>query len=236
MQLTPSLPWEVAGRLVTAAGRKAETHTILRENVATLLTQFKPDFVESLQQLPQDKLMEGLNGSYANGPVHMALKLSRDIRQKPYDDESVLKRLNSLDQEFKEGVAAVLAGNPDYPCKFYVTGSLERGRFGAESDLDVACEASSAWIQAQPWNASQKDVSFIYLPRENPDLLKAFLPARQVTPEQVQQTDFLLSLYREGVERKGYKLEGGHLVPHSPTILREIEISHHPMWSATQMV
>jgi hypothetical protein len=239
VNISTTTPWEVAGRLVRVTGRQPETHTVLQENVATLLTQLKPDFVDQLQALSDEKLMDGLNGSYANGPVHMALKLSRDIRQKPYSDEQVMQRLEHLDREFKTASAAVIEGSPGFPCKFYVCGSLLKGRFGAESDLDVLCQASPNWVRAQPWDAAQRDVSFQYIDmpkaEDREKFVQAFAPVLEVSASDIQQPGFVASLYAQSLERKGYRLEDGHLQAQSPTIVREVETppeaARHIMWS-----
>ena len=239
MNIAKTAPWNVASRLLQVAGRQPDSHTILQENVATLLTQFKPEFVDSLQALPDEKLMDGLNGSYANGPLHMALKLSRDIRQKPYTDEQVMARLERLDAELKTASAEVIAGSPGFPCKFYVCGSLLKGRFGGESDIDLLCAAGADWIKAQPWDAGHREVSFQYIdmPRQEDrdKFVQAFAPVREVSAADIQKPGFLASLYAESMERKGYTLEQGHLKAQSPTIVREIETppeaARHIMWS-----
>ncbi len=230
-----NIQWKVAGRLLEAKGRKPEEHTILRENVTHLLTQFKPEYVESLDALPTDKMEQALNGSYANGPVHLAQKLSRDLRQRPYTDEEVFKRLDELDAALKAETARILENSKPYPCKFYIAGSLEKGRFGARSDVDVLCQASPELMKANKWNALHSDLGFQYMDVEEPQMMvDAFAPTREVTPEEINQPGFLRSLFVESMERKGYAVEDGHLVPQGP-IQREVEVppeaSKHIMWT-----
>ena len=230
-----NLQWRVAGRLLEAKGCKPEEHTILQENVTHLLTQFETDYVESLDELPTDKMLRALNGSYAKGPVHLALKLSRDIRQDPYTDEDVFERLEELDAELKTETARVIEGSKPFPCKFYIAGSLEKGRFGARSDVDVLCQAGPEWMKANKWNALHSDIGFQYLDVDEPQkVVDAFAPTREVTPEEINEPGFLRSLFVEGMERKGYRVEDGHLVAEGP-IERQVEVppeaSKHIMWS-----
>ncbi|MGE0492364.1 MAG: hypothetical protein AB7S38_24335 [Vulcanimicrobiota bacterium] len=226
---------KVAGRLLEAAGRRGPNYTILRENVTHLLTQFKPDFVESLDSLPRESLLEGLNGAFANGPHHLVPKLWRDIRHRPYTDQEVLDRLEVLDAQLKQEAAAIVQASHPYPCKFYLAGSLERGRFGARSDLDVLCQASPEIMKANRWKGSHDDVSFQYMDTDQPQLMvEAFAPTREVTLAEIQRPGFLLSHYCEGIERKGLSLEDGHLVADGPThrpVETPPEAAKHIMWT-----
>ena len=238
--LHPS-PWDMAGRLLKAARRDEQNHTILKENVATLLTQCKPEFLDSLEKLPDDKVIDGLNGIYANCPIHLAQKMSRDLRQKPYDDAAVFSHLEALDGELKSTVASVIEGSQSYPCKFYVCGSLNRGRFGAHSDVDVLCEASPEWMseQRKKWSVGEENISVQYIdmkePADRQDFMNAFSPVREITVAEIQSPGFLTSLYRDSLERKGYAIEGGHLKANALAILRDIETppeaSKRIMWS-----
>lgn len=227
----------VAQRLVRVIGKDPSTHTILQENVSTLLNNFKPEFLDGLDRLADDRVVDGLNQVYANGPVHLALKVSRDLRQKPYDDTAVSQRLEFLDAQVKKESREIVEGSAQTPCKFYVVGSILKGRFGAQSDLDLLCEASPAWMSSKKTFTSSEDVSIQYIDMtkesDKQHFIGAFAPAREVTLDEIQSPGFLQGLYRESVEKKGLKLENGHLVAQGE-VKREVETppadSQYVMW------
>jgi len=205
MKTLPQVPAQperaarVAARLLQVAGCSPETHTILQDNVATLLHHFEDSYVASLEQLPAEKLMDGLNGTYANGPLHLALKLSRDIRQKPYSDEAVAARLEHLEGQLHNKMKQILEENPSYPCRFHVVGSLVKGRFGAHSDLDLLVEASPGWMASERRRfAPEEEVSVQVV--DHPEVLAAFAPSREITS---WSPGLLRQLFKEGRTRKG---------------------------------
>lgn len=214
-----------ARSLLQAAGREPARHTILEENLATLLEHFQPDFVSALEEVPAASRLEALNGSYGNGPVHMALKISREIRQKPYTDQQVMARLDELEKAAAQTMREVLEGNAGYPCRFYVTGSLLKGRFGANSDLDLLVAASPEWMQQNAWTVGMReDVSIQCLqgtPEQQLAKVATFGKTLAVTPEQLGQPGFLHGLFVQACQAKGLALEQGHLVQVAPAILRE---------------
>ncbi|MCA9777305.1 MAG: hypothetical protein KC800_11330 [Candidatus Eremiobacteraeota bacterium] len=224
----------VARRLLGVAGKDPADHTILEENVTHLLCQLKEDYVRSLEALPQDKLMHGLNQVYANGPPHLGLKISRDIRQQPYSDAEVLARVEDLDGQFKTTAREIVDGNGSYPCRFFVAGSIEKGRFGARSDLDILCKAAPEWIKANRWEHSHADVSIQYLETDEVEkAVAAFAPTREVTLDDINQPNFLMNIYEDGVRKKGLALEDGHLVRVGEVVCREESVpdaARHVTW------
>ena len=230
----PDLQSRVARRLLEAAGREPAEHTVLEENVTHLLTQLKEEYVESLETMPPEKLMHGLNQVYANGPPHLGLKISRDIRQKPYTDAEVMDRIEELDGELKSTAQQIVEGNGDYPCRFFLAGSMEKGRFGARSDLDILCKAAPEWIKANRWEHAHADVSIQYLETEEVEkAVAAFAPTREVSLDDIQKQGFLMEVYRDGLHRKGLALEDGHLVQVADTVVREEtvpEAAKHVTW------
>jgi len=211
--------WRVAGRLLQAARRDEAEHTILRENLAIHLGKLEPDYVAGLEQLPLDKVIDSLNGSYAHcyGKVDVPLKISRDIRQKPYTDQQVMQRLDELEGKLKDEVQRVMDQSKPYPCRFFTCGSIEKGRFGAASDIDLLVEASPEWMKENRFKLQHDDVSFQLIDMQSPadksDFIAAFSPTREVTPEEISQPGFLRKLYQQGVEKRGYTLDAGHLRP-----------------------
>lgn len=234
--------WALSGKLLTVIGRPAANHTMLRENVATYLTQLKPGFLAELEEVPEDKLVSKVTCAYSQGPVDMVQKLSRDVAQKPYDDAAVLQRLRALETELKEKVGQTIQGSSPYPCQFFLAGSLLKGRFGANSDLDVLCQASPEW-SSRHFSHAFDPVSVQYLrPMEGEEQarhLASFGAVRAVQPSELETPGLLLRLYQEGIEKRGYRLEEGHLRAASPTILREVEVAPTDgsiNWSAPSMM
>lgn len=227
-----------ARSLLQAAGREPGQHTILQENLTDLLSHFKPDFVTGLEDVPAESRLESLNGSYANGPLHMALKISREIRQKPYSDEAALARLDELETAVQSTTAQVLEGNTGFPCRFYVCGSLLKGRFGANSDLDLLVAASPEWMQKNLWEVGRReDVSIQCLqgsPEQQATRVASFGKTLEVTPEQLCQRGFLHQLWNRSLQEKGFELHDGHLTQVAPTITREPEVDHK--WGIGGMV
>lgn len=227
MQVTSRNPATAAASLLRAAGREPAQHTILAENLTTMLSHFKPEFVDSLEDVPSKSRLEALNGSYANGPLHLAVKISREIRQKPYSDDEVLARLEHLEKQVQLTTAEVLQGNPAFPCRFFVAGSLLKGRFGANSDLDLLVEASPAWMHKNAWNVGMReDVSIQCLQgnrSQQDDKVTTFGKTLPVNPEQLTQPGFLRNLFEQAYAEKGLNLRDGHLVQAAPTILRQLE-------------
>lgn len=227
-----------ARSLLQAAGREPGRHTILEENLTDLLSHFGSDFVSSLPDAPAERRLEALNGSYANGPMHMALKISREIRQKPYSDDAVPARLAELEKAVQSTTSQVLEGNQNYPCRFYVCGSLLKGRFGANSDLDLLVAASPEWMNKNSWEVGHReDVSIQCLqgnPEEQAAKVASFGKTLEVTPEQLVQPGFLHGLWTGSLREKGFQLRDGHLRQVAPAIVREQEVDHR--WGMGGMV
>ena len=234
--------WALSGKLLTVIGRSKANHTMLRENVATYLTQLKPGFLVELEEVPEDKLVSKVTCAYSQGSVDMVQKLSRDLAQKPYEDAAVLQRLQALETELKDKVSQTIQGSASYPCQFFLAGSLLKGRFGANSDLDVLCQASPEWSKSHFRHAFDP-VSVQYLrPMEGEEQarhLASFGAVRPLQPSELESPGLLTRLYQEGIERRGYRLEDGHLRAASPTILREVEVAPTDgsiNWSAPSMM
>lgn len=226
MLISARTPATAARSLLMAAGRNPSEHTILEENLTTMLGHFKTDFVGGLEDVPPEKRLEALNGCYANGPINLALKISREIRQQPYTDPEVHQRLDHLEETVRGTTRRLLEENSGFPCRIYVAGSLLKGRFGANSDLDLLVAASPEWMAKNFWEVGmQHDVSIQCLQgdaQQQADKIESFGKTLEVSPEQLCEPGFLHGLFRQGHEAKGFTLEDGHLVATGP-IRRELE-------------
>jgi predicted nucleotidyltransferase len=215
-----------ARSLLAAAGREPAQHTILQENLATILDHFDSEFVQGLEDVPHQNRLAALVGCYGKGPLTLATKISREIRMNPYDDAAVHQRLEHLEKTVQSTTQRVLEENSGFPCRLFVTGSLVKGRFGANSDLDLLVEAAPEWMRKNSWEVGmQSDVSIQCLQgtaEQQAAKVEGFGKTLEVSPEQLCQPGFLHGLFRDGHAAKGLTLQDGGLVAAGP-VLRERE-------------
>ena len=102
-----------------------------------------------------------------------------------------------------------------------MAGSLVKGRFGANSDLDLLVEAAPEWMRKNSWEVGmQKDVSIQCLqgsPEQQATRVEGFGKTLAVTPEQLCQPGFLQGLFADSHATKGLRLQEGALVADGPT-------------------
>lgn len=232
-------PWELSTKLLNHQGRNLIQHSVLRENLATYLTQLKPEFLDKLQSQSPDLWEQRLiTEGYSNGPMEMIQKISRDLVQKPYNDQAVQQRLEILETELKDKLKSILQGNQGYPSRVYIAGSLLKGRFGANSDLDLLCETSPQWSKAHYTHAFD-DVSIQYFQPQDSQArelhLASFTPTLEIDPHNPPS---LKAIYSQALKARGYLVDQGHLQAQGP-IVREVEIppsNGSINWSAPMMV
>ncbi|MBN9417021.1 MAG: hypothetical protein J0I12_16360 [Candidatus Eremiobacteraeota bacterium] len=226
MNVTSRSAGSAARSLLAAAGREPARHTILQENLTTILSHFDAEFVHGLEDVPAEKRLEALVGCYGKGPLTLATKISREIRMDPYDDAAVHQRLEHLEAAVQSTTRRVLEENSSFPCRFFVAGSLVKGRFGANSDLDLLVEAAPEWMRKNSWEVGmQKDVSIQCLqgsPEQQATRVEGFGKTLAVTPEQLCQPGFLQGLFADSHATKGLRLQEGALVADGP-VRRELE-------------
>lgn len=210
-----------ASRLMTASQLPAEEHTLLRENLATYLHHLKPDFVEELSEA-RDPIFT-LKRGYANGDMRWTRKAFRDL-EKPYTDTEVFQRVEELNQGF---AALVREQSPAIPTRYFVTGSLLKGRFGAHSDLDLVVETTDTTQRDRHGSVSAQVV------KEGEPRAKAFGRYQEIESESPD----LLQLFKEGYHSKGYRFEGRSLVAEEPIERTREEVPSSGMiWNACDMI
>ena len=133
--------WSLAGRLLDAHDVPREQHLLLRENLATYLSQVMPaDDARSLDRssanvTAQELLQDLASSRWAS--ERWTAKIERDLHA-PYTDQEVVTHLADLDRQLAESCERILASaTAPFPLRLYVAGSLAKGRFGARSDADV---------------------------------------------------------------------------------------------------
>ncbi len=153
---------------MSEGGIPLDGHHLLRENVASCLIQ------EAAQ--PAERWTS---------------KVQRDLEH-PYTDQEVFEKVDRLDAD-----ARVLLKHVNQRGATYVGGSLVKGRFGANSDLDLVVEGH--------------DVTGLALTGEYfVNVLKSFdLKAVWETNQPLK------AIYRQALEEKGYHLSGQVVSPPS---------------------
>jgi polyhydroxyalkanoate synthesis regulator phasin len=201
-----------AQKLLKALDLSEKNHVIFRENIATYIAQLKDDFVERLQKEDGQQLVQSLTHAFPYGDMRWGKKLQRDI-EKPYSDEEVFSHLETVQKELKQKLEQAKALNPTpFPAKIYVTGSLVKGRFGANSDLDLLADAGDSRI-VQPKESFQDQVHIQYLAGGQSHWREAFLNAFgekvEISLEDIlADKPVLQNIYRQVLAQKGYCFDG----------------------------
>ncbi|MCA9795317.1 MAG: hypothetical protein KC910_26090 [Candidatus Eremiobacteraeota bacterium] len=199
-----------AGRLAEASKIPVEGHLLLRENVATCLHQLKDEFVERLADSSEPLFT--MRGGFSAGDMRWTHKVFREL-EKPYSDAQVFERVGELQGKAEAVVAELMSRHQPYPCTFFITGSLLKGRFGANSDLDLVCGT-----EKPQGSEPHGDVS-VQLTNDGESRARAFGAYQQVKAGQLN----LLEHFTHGLESKGYRIEGKTVVA-PETVVREQEV------------
>jgi predicted nucleotidyltransferase len=175
---------EASRRLLQDRGLDSSDYTVLQGNVSHHVQELSPDLVRQLAS--QGWSFEGVKADkHEQRPLE---KLQRDLAQ-PYTDAQVEQRLEVLQTEIQSTLRDFIAHNHgEYPKQVWVVGSLVKGKFGANSDVDVVfSEAPAQWKPL----GDQSNVQSIYLDsdlRETPDDQLAFYgPNVAVDPQALLQ-------------------------------------------------
>ncbi len=236
--LPPSRPllrqdplYQCADQLMSSRGIPQEDHLILRENLASCLSQLDPVVLTDAQKLQQS----------IGEQSRWGIKLHRELEQ-PYNDQQVFARLDDLEAKCKQLAECT------YPVgKWYVSGSIPKGRFGANSDVDLTCDAAFRPGQIEKinqlpgWEASEfrpdfqsgdpqlihgsahlgQDVSAVVV--TGPLVERKLSEYDSVVPLEVQtvesQHGFLADMFVQGLQRKGYAIsqQDGRVQVQAPT-------------------
>ncbi|MBI3925981.1 MAG: hypothetical protein HY319_10610 [Armatimonadetes bacterium] len=231
--------YRAAEGLMASRDIRLEDHVLLRENIASCLSQMGPEVLEDPDRLKQ---------AVATDP-RWGYKVARDL-EKPYTDQQVFEKLDDLESRCRE-----LALH-SYPSRtWHVSGSIPKGRFGANSDADLTCdggfrpgqlelldslpawEASAFRVEFQSGDPevihgsaqSGHDVSAVFvtgglLERKLSEYDAAVpLEIRQLE----QQHGFLADVYQQALQSKGYAVKrdpAGKVQVTSPEVAPE-----HPL-------
>lgn len=132
-----SLHTHATNTLLQGIGKNRADHSVLRENL---------EHYNSQLESPISDLWETADMAAERKPEDMRWiqKIHRDVSQ-PYSDSDVAQHLGQLDSELVDLVrvgrlAPSACKGSKFPSKMYVAGGVGKGRFGANSDLDVLGE------------------------------------------------------------------------------------------------
>lgn len=143
-----STHYQAASSLLASKGLTGSQHTVLRENLAHYNAQLSDPIFDEMELMALDRTAE---------ESRWTGKLQRDLN-KPYTDAQVGQQLEKLDQDLK---TLLQVGGTPFPRTLYVTGSVTKGRFGGNSDLDVLgegllSEKGAGYLAALPgWKVSR---------------------------------------------------------------------------------
>lgn len=194
-------------------------------------------------------LRENLASSLAQGPGdRWTKKIERDL-ENPYSDREVFAHLHKL-----EALSLQLA--PFSTGTWHVFGSIPKGRFGANSDLDVNCEGGLApenieALKALPgWKVNvfppicQSDPRQLNsaVESEGLEVTASFQHGQQLN-ERLSRFDgqvairpepgYLTELYTQALHRKGYQVEHDPLRVVPPT--QPVEPAAEMTWNLAGM-
>jgi predicted nucleotidyltransferase len=194
-------PDRIATRITSSLRLPPESHKLLQENLACYVTHLKPEFQDRLERTSDDELLTTLRQGYAHGEQRWTEKLLRDVAR-PYSDEQVQARFELLEARFsEEGQRIQREHLGSFPCQVFVTGSVVKGRFGANSDLDAVAVTKASNYRPSAYG----DVAWQVTDAEGKDFyLRSFLEAVEVNPNTDRP---VLQAYREGLEAKGLQLD-----------------------------
>lgn len=214
MQIGPRLLrqdplYQRAEQLMAERQVPLEDHLLMRENLASSLAQLE----------------------LGAPPERWQAKIDRDL-QHPYEDARVFQKLHQLEAGCKQ-----LAQGSFPMGKWYVSGSICKGRFGANSDVDLTCDAAFRPGQIELLNAlgdwragafkpdfqsgdpgliygsvhSDQDVSAVLV--SGPLLERKLSEYDSVVPLEVSKVEsehgFLADLFVQALRKKGYQLTEG---------------------------
>lgn len=210
--------YQCADTLMASRGIPLQDHLLLRENLASCLAQMEPSVLSDREKLAQAIGQDSRWG----------YKLHREL-EKPYTDQEVFARLQDLEAGCK------LLAESSYPIgKWFLSGSIPKARFGANSDVDLTCDAGfrpgqiEALSQQPGWEASPfraefqsgdpqllfgsahrgQDVSAVLV--SGPLLERKLSEYDAASPLEVRQIQaehgFLADIYIQGLRQKGYEV------------------------------
>lgn len=154
--------WEASGRVLEAAGISTKDHVIMQENVARYFSQLDPKFLQLLKETRNEELAwVATHRCYVYGKLRWGRKLTRDL-EAPYTDRQVIEHLGELEKKFTHQIEEIVANQRPFPMKIFITGSLAKGYFGGNSDIDGVV-ALGGDLKG-PQSHGDGDLSLQYLP------------------------------------------------------------------------
>jgi len=200
----------IAGRLTDALHLSRESHVLFQENIATYVAQLTDDFVKGLESKPDAELAPALCRALPYGETRWGIKLRRDVGH-PYSDADVAAHLRGLGAELSGKVERLTALNGgEFPFKLYVIGSLVRGRFGGNSDLDVLLNSGNERARGLGCEPGEEVSMRYFSGEESFDELtdELFGTKVELDPREIRSNPAILEqLETSALEKKGYQAD-----------------------------
>jgi hypothetical protein len=210
----------LAGRLLDQAQLDRGQHVLLAENLATYLSHqvSRKRAVELQSAAPEDLLPALRQSKWRN--ARWITKIERDL-QAPYSDGEVWRSLDGLQGRMLDYVSYVRdAAGHQAPMTIYFTGSMAKGRMGANSDVDAYADvpdvlAHGASVQYFEQHATDHVLSIATLPREGNSyrsyLIHSHADMPHLTADAIQHDSHALQeLYRTRLAQRGYHVACSH--------------------------
>jgi hypothetical protein len=185
---------DLSARISDAQGLPAEGYGIYRENMARYLYNAYPD-----------AQLSALNASGAKSVAELPQvprwtdKLERDAA-KPYSDAQVGEHLDRLQGELVDAIKMLRGFNSEASFRLVLMGGLPRGRFSANSDLDVVLKTEDHELFAKamesPYGYLVKERFVILSPAaRNKRVGRALGPTLDIDPKDAERPGFLREVY-----------------------------------------
>lgn len=194
-----------ADRLMEERGIPQDEHVLLRENLASCL-------------------FNGGASAERDASSRWGRKLARDL-ERPYSDAQVFERLSVLEQRVQELSLHSLPG-----ATWFVCGGMAKGRFGANSDVDLTCDGAfrpdqlAALKGLAGWEAAEFKAEFqsgdpqrLFGSARHGEDVSAVLVSGALLERKLQSYDaavpvelqhgFLADVYVAALAKKGFRVE-----------------------------
>jgi hypothetical protein len=224
----------LAERVLDAQGVALEDHVLMRENLATYFTQaISRKTAERIAagDRPAETVLDYVKNSKTGG--RWEKKIEREIAA-PYTDQQVHDHLAQLGSGLSAWLARIDKG---YPMRVEITGSITKGRCGANSDVDVMVDVGKKPGSDAPppaVNDQDHEKSDISLTELNTlgfgqkNFMRLMMGPRIPVPDK-PDAQFLSRTYDEVLGRKGLRFvdDGGgkvHVERFAPAPKRHSEV------------
>lgn len=197
---------KVTDRLMKIHGVSGEQYSILRYSIACNLANFLQPKDLYMAEFQTDEQL----AAKMSEPNFWAEKLHRDLNV-PYTNEDVEKRLDKMQTEVAFFLKYLASMNyRQSPVQLYVYGSIAKGRFGGNSDIDIYIDSSDKDLLRRLENGVYREGHPMFLgPLEI--LTSNFEPANildPLLPVSFRELRDIKGLYGGVLKELGFEMKG----------------------------